>query len=102
MEPEACSGQHFTQLFVLELRSGTSTRQGNWVRSVVLLKHGTLEIIECPSDAIFELARFRSSGICGSFPNHEDAKAFVKRILSEDYDRISLTGSGLPTLAAGT
>jgi len=68
---------------------------------MVLLRRGTLEIIECPSYAVFELARVRDSGICGVFPNRADAEAFVKLILSRDYDRIPLIGSGLPTLAAG-
>lgn len=65
------------------------------LRSVVLLKNGMLEIVDCPSDAVFSLARVRDAGICGVFPNREQANHYLARIISSDR-KIPSGGCGLP------
>jgi hypothetical protein len=63
------------------------------VRSVVLLKDETLEIVECPSDAIFALARIRGAGICGVLEDRTKAEAFVKRVSLDMSESAPITPS---------
>jgi hypothetical protein len=47
------------------------------LRFLVLLKHGTLEVVACGEDDIFRLARSRDAGICGVFDDAASARSFV-------------------------
>ncbi len=49
------------------------------LRTVVLLKHGILEAVACPSDEIFLLARVRGAGICGVFDDLRSAEAYIEK-----------------------
>ena len=66
------------------------------LRSVVLLKDGALEVVQCQSDAIFALARIRGSGICGVFTERWEAEEFVEHVNSTGADCVPLDGGGLP------
>jgi len=46
---------------------------------LVLLKDGLLEIVECSSREIFEIAREQDAGICGVFEDRKPAEEFVAR-----------------------
>jgi len=48
-------------------------------RTVVLLKHGTLEAVECQNDEVFLLARVRGAGICGVFDDRETAENYINK-----------------------
>jgi hypothetical protein len=71
------------------------TVRGLSLESVVLLKAGVLQIIECPNDAVFALARIRAAGICGVFRDRKQAQDYIDRIPSLDRERIRPAGSSL-------
>ena len=48
-------------------------------RTVVLLKHGVMEAVECLSDEIFLLARVRGAGICGVFDDQPTAERYIQK-----------------------
>ena len=66
------------------------------MRSVVLLKNGALDIVECESDAVFALAKVRDAGVVAVFPKRSQAEEFVKNVNSRGGERIPLNGIGLP------
>ena len=57
------------------------------------MKDGLLEIVECPSDAIFTLARIRGAGICRAFEDRTKAEAFVKRVSPDMSESAPITPS---------
>jgi hypothetical protein len=48
-------------------------------QTVVLLKQGDLEAVECQPQDIFLLARIRQAGICGVFDRRHEAEAFIAK-----------------------
>ena len=64
-------------------------------RIVVLLKHGTLEAVECQNDEVFLLARVRGAGICGVFDDHETAENYINkhRLPPDNKQSVSATPS---------
>lgn len=61
-------------------------------QTVVLLKQGDLEAVDCQSQDIFLLARVRQAGICGVFDRRQEAEAFIAR--TRDQQRTILAGRG--------
>ncbi len=68
------------------------------MRYIVLLKSGVWFVEACMSADVSSLARLREAGICGVFEGYQEAEGFVERINSaERHERLSSSGSGLPT-----
>lgn len=53
------------------------------MRYLVLLKDGRFDIVSCPADDVFAVARARGAGICGAFDEMNQADLFKAEIAEE-------------------
>ena len=51
--------------------------------TVVLLKNGKFDLVDCAREDIFVVARIRNAGICGVFEDRRKAEAFIDQLKTQ-------------------
>lgn len=65
---------------------------------LILLKDERVWIEECPSFEIFQVAKIRDAGICGSFRTHEAAQVFLRDLTSPSFSPALMAAPGFDSL----